>query len=211
MPEPSINLSDWYEITKGDDLRQGDIVKDCPVFLPPKEITWPLAEDQVFECGTQDVIIMSQSCDLEANQKSDMWQVLLCPLWSLSDAAAANAILASSYGKEECRRGHMTGYHMISECTHELWNQDISIVSFREVYSLPLNFLRNMTSNTGNRLRLRSPYREHLGQAFARYFMRVGLPVDIPPFQSPKTETEVMKKLEKMDSEARKRIFSYFS
>jgi hypothetical protein len=26
------------------------------------------------------------------------------------------------------------------------------------------------------------PYREHLSQAFARFFMRVGLPVDIPPF-----------------------------
>jgi hypothetical protein len=28
--------------------------------------------------------------------------------------------------------------------------------------------------------RLLPPYREHLSQSFARYFMRVGLPVDIP-------------------------------
>jgi hypothetical protein len=34
----------------------------------------------------------------------------------------------------------------------------------------------------GRRLRLLPPYREHLSQAFARFFMRVGLPVDIPPF-----------------------------
>jgi len=34
----------------------------------------------------------------------------------------------------------------------------------------------------GYHLRLLSPYREHLSQAFARFFMRVGLPVDIPPF-----------------------------
>ena len=26
----------------------------------------------------------------------------------------------------------------------------------------------------------RPPYREHLAQAFARFFMRVGLPIDIP-------------------------------
>jgi hypothetical protein len=32
----------------------------------------------------------------------------------------------------------------------------------------------------GNRLRLCPPYREHLAQAFARFFMRVGLPSDIP-------------------------------
>jgi hypothetical protein len=35
----------------------------------------------------------------------------------------------------------------------------------------------------GPRLRLRSPYREHLAQAFARYFMRVGLPHDARAFE----------------------------
>jgi len=29
---------------------------------------------------------------------------------------------------------------------------------------------------------LRSPYLEHFSQAFARFFMRVGLPTAIPPF-----------------------------
>lgn len=29
------------------------------------------------------------------------------------------------------------------------------------------------------RLRLLPPYREHLSQAFARYFMQVGLPVNV--------------------------------
>ena len=28
------------------------------------------------------------------------------------------------------------------------------------------------------------PHREHLSQAFARFFMRVGLPIDIAPFDS---------------------------
>ncbi len=34
-----------------------------------------------------------------------------------------------------------------------------------------------------SRLRLLPPYREHLAQGFARFFMRVGLPVDIPAFR----------------------------
>ena len=38
------------------------------------------------------------------------------------------------------------------------------------------------TSYMTQRLRLNPPYREHLSQAFARFCMRVGLPVDIPPF-----------------------------
>jgi hypothetical protein len=36
-------------------------------------------------------------------------------------------------------------------------------------------------SNRLSGLRLCPPYREHLAQAFARFFMRVGLPIPIPP------------------------------
>jgi hypothetical protein len=62
--------------------------------------------------------------------------------------------------------------------THEL-----RIVDFRRIYSLPLTFVRKRAARTGAGLRLLPPYREHLSQAFARYFMRVGLPRDIPAFR----------------------------
>jgi len=39
--------------------------------------------------------------------------------------------------------------------------------------------LRGLAQRGEPRLRLRPPYREHLSQAFARFFMRVGLPTDI--------------------------------
>ena len=58
---------------------------------------------------------------------------------------------------------------------------------------------------------MRSPYREHLAQAFARYFMRVGLPVDIPAFKSDKAESELLKKLNALDTETRQRIISRFA
>jgi len=54
-----------------------------------------------------------------------------------------------------------------------------SIVDFHRIYSLPKNYLRKIAQEKEVRLRLLPPYREHLSQAFARYFMRVGLPVDI--------------------------------
>jgi hypothetical protein len=54
------------------------------------------------------------------------------------------------------------------------------IVDFHEVFSIPLDFLQAwIRSKNTNRLRLLPPYREHLSQAFARFFMRVGLPNDI--------------------------------
>lgn len=191
---------------------QGDILQGCPVFRPPERLNWPIkdSEEIEFNVGNQDVVVMSQSCDLQADQKPDMWLVMLCPIWKLSEAARVNQFLASSYGKEECRRGHLPGYHMIAGCEHDLWKQEVSIVSFREVWSLPLNFVRQMAQQFGARPRIRPPYREHLAQALARYFMRVGLPVDIPPFKGEKAEAEVMRKLGALDEETRNRIIEAF-
>ena len=55
------------------------------------------------------------------------------------------------------------------------------IIDFKSVV-LPVGFLRNFAVQQGPRVRLMPPYREHLSQSFARFFMRVGLPVDIPSF-----------------------------
>ena len=57
------------------------------------------------------------------------------------------------------------------------------MVDFRNVYGVPFGFLEELSASRGERLRLLPPYREHLSQAFARFFMRVGLPTDIPSFR----------------------------
>ena len=59
---------------------------------------------------------------------------------------------------------------------------EVRIVDFRRLYSLPVAFVRRQAETRVPRLRLLPPYREHLSQAFSRFFMRLGLPVDIPPF-----------------------------
>jgi hypothetical protein len=178
-----IVLSDWYELVEGDELMQGDIIESCPVFRPPVDLAFPLPAQTTFDIATQDAVILSQSCDIVKDQKTDVFQVILCPMWALSAAAESTEHLRTTKGKEDCRRGNLHGYHMIDECKDERWVREIQIISFREIISLPLGFIRTVAASKGPRGRLCSPYREHLGQAFARYFMRVGLPSDIPPFR----------------------------
>ncbi|MBM4033230.1 MAG: hypothetical protein FJ291_15815 [Planctomycetes bacterium] len=60
---------------------------------------------------------------------------------------------------------------------------DYMLVSLRRVYSLSVPLVRRFAASIPARVRLCPPYREHLAQAFARFFMRVGLPVDIPDFR----------------------------
>jgi hypothetical protein len=62
------------------------------------------------------------------------------------------------------------------------FEREARIVEFRRVYSLPIAYVRRHV-RVASHLRLLPPYREHLSQAFARFFMRVGLPMDIPPFR----------------------------
>jgi hypothetical protein len=58
-----------------------------------------------------------------------------------------------------------------------------SVVEFHRLATLPKAFASTFAAGLGPRLRLRPPYREHLSQAFARFFMRVGLPHDAKTFE----------------------------
>jgi len=88
--------------------------------------------------------------------------------------------------------------HYRDICDGFLWNLSIinehqgdplqmshRIVDFHDVYTIPLAFLEAiLTQRRRSWLRLMPPYREHLSQAFARFFMRVGLPVPVSQLPS---------------------------
>jgi len=173
----------WYQVIESDKLEQGDFFSDCPVVLPPDEfLTYTEKPAVTIDASTRtyNVVVMSQSCDLLQRKLS--W-VLVCPHWSLSELEATDDRFKPPKMKEEVRRGNVPAYHMLARCDTDEFRREIQIVDFRTVFSVPFEFLTEMAQRRGKRLRLLSPYREHLSQAFARFFMRVGLPADIPPFQ----------------------------
>ncbi len=166
----------WYELVEGGELFQGDIITSCPLIIPPSTIKVGIEVDVI----EYDVIVMSQSCDL-VQKKLEL--VLVCPIWSLSEFEAKNPSYKSPKMKESLRRGYLPGYHLLNKCEIDGFETEYLVVDFRSVYSVPFDFLVELAQKRDKRLRLLPPYREHLSQAFARFFMRVGLPVDIPPFK----------------------------
>ena len=61
----STNRQRWYEVVSGDELFQGDIFEQCPVFTPPDSLDPEnLLEPPEFQVETKNLIILSQSCDL---------------------------------------------------------------------------------------------------------------------------------------------------
>lgn len=169
----------WYEIVKGsDDLLQGDFVDECPIVIPP--LNMAEGSEVTVNVSKYNVIVMSQSCDI-MQKKQDL--VLVCPAWPLESVGKKENYYSGKDGKEALRQGHVPGYHLLERCELERFKKDYQVVDFRNVFGIPLDFLLNLAKSQENRLRLLPPYREHLSQAFARFFMRVGLPTEIPAFK----------------------------
>ena len=76
----------------------------------------------------------------------------------------------------------MQGLHMVASPESPKTNTQSLVVDFGHIVSLPINYLENHAASIGKRWRLSSPFLEHYSQAFARFFMRVGLPSGIAQF-----------------------------
>ena len=192
-------MSDWFEEVAAEaPLMQGDIIKSCPLLAwraAPANLT--LDEDRrdetlsnATEFRIGDVVVLTQACDLEQNKVTN---VVLCPCigaseyyewWSESrrrENKKADNKAWESHWRSVCNgfSWNLTALNRTTvgsgECEHR-------VVDFHEIYSIPRVFIESLLVQRGQkRLRLLPPYREHLSQAFARYFMRVGLPVSVSP------------------------------
>lgn len=192
MPNP------WYELVDpGEPLSQGDIIEECPILQWPEEgleADRDAAEDdllrEAISVKQADVIVMTQACDLAYDKVKD---VILCPAYPLSKYREAWA------ENQRAKNQNPTDDNWTSECEWinrgYRWNRAIinsgvagpedtetphRVVDFQKIQRIPRGFLEQLIQFRGDpRFRLMPPYREHLSQSFARYFMRVGLPEDV--------------------------------
>lgn len=193
----------WYAVVGPDvNLTQGDILVDCPLLeweTPDVEAEGPVAKalgdpvDRLFKITRAikaDVVVMTQACDLEHKKVSN---VVLCPCLPLSKykahwEAAEKAKRQNPSDKawkrvcEDITNGYVWNLFMMDSKPEGELRTEHLIVDFHSVFTVPRAFLDGLIVERGaRRLRLLPPYREHLSQSFARYFMRVGLPENIKP------------------------------
>src|SRR3990172_3321938 len=167
---PSIHR--WYGLVQDASLEQGDFFFSCPVVESGVRAATEPGSELEMEATIRDynVLILSQSCDLEQGK---LETVLVCPHWPLSTLAEREEFFRSSKGKEEVRRGNVPGFHMLAACDLPGFVSTVRVVNFRQVIGLPFGYVRERARQQSPRLRLLPPYREHLAQAFARFIMRV--------------------------------------
>lgn len=174
--------SEWYkklEVNKS--LQQGELIKDLPILMPPKKIEQE--QNGKFKVTPnitkKDVIILSQSCDLEQDK---IKIITICPFVTLSELEKNNNIFSDINKKEDLRRGYFPYLHLLDKVSDKNFNNELLIVNFRNIYTTNNEYLKKFVSEQPERIALKSPYIEHLSQSFARFFMRVGLPSTIQPF-----------------------------
>lgn len=181
--ERRANNYPWYEVVGGSEIQQGDILFKCPVINPPFEQVMGGGEAEM-QVVYQSAIILSQSCDLarrkDAPPKVD--QVIFCPFY-YRDELKRDKHFGNPSGWEDARTGKYPRYHILNACDLKDHKCDFMAVDLSRVFSLSFKLVEELASSHGARIRLNPPYREHLSQAYARFFMRVGLPVDIPSFR----------------------------
>jgi len=172
----------WYQIAEGSQLEQGDLIQNCPSFEPPDDLVFPLnpGDPATVDINTYDVVVLTNSCDLVL---SKVRYVAVCPHWDISRAEEQDGSLAGKRIQNMIRKGNMPRYAMLARSDEPELSMGLRVVDFGRVFNLPKDFLIKFVANQGKHLRLCSPYREHVSQAFARFFMRVALPETIKPLE----------------------------
>ena len=172
-------MADWWSKVSDDSLAQGDLLNDCPI--PLFQGISPGGED-VYDVDVQPTrtIVVSQSCDLENNK---LRFVAMCPTHTLREFASVNEGFGKAEAWERVRQGRSFSLHMIASPYGPDDNQQSLVVDFGHIVSLPVEAVKDHARKLDERFRLESPFLEHFSQAFARFFMRVGLPSQIARFK----------------------------
>lgn len=172
MP-PEVNASyPWYSITpKNSPLSQGDLIDGVIVYFPSLE-----NEDgkSIAEAAEYDVVIMTQSCDMVDLHDDDL--VLLCPRQAATEVYGEK--LRNSW--KSLVDGKIIHQHLINKCEISGFEFDYQLINLQYVITMKLSLLKQQVQEKDDRVSMLPPYREYMAQAFARQFMRIGLPNTIP-------------------------------
>lgn len=171
----------WWESATGLGLAQGDLFEHR-VF--PEVLSGNAGEvgdrgESILKRGS--LLVVTQSCEFENGRNPEM--VVLCRSYLLREYEQALGRVMGKDVLESIRQGRREGLHMLAAPGGNGESNGILIADFRQVVVLPSTLPIEWVKGTNPRWRLVSPYVEHFSQSFARFFMRVGLPIPIPSFK----------------------------
>ncbi|MEQ6389292.1 hypothetical protein RZN22_08170 [Bacillaceae bacterium S4-13-58] len=183
----------WYKVVGPEIIvSQGDIIPECPVTVLKETDEHPF---YTVEGGYKPCVVMTQACDLE-NGKPKVAEITLCPIEPVINFLQSE--VEKKYGNngqvpyeqigkkkkanvfDELRKGNYPKFYLLDKFRESGFEFGYHIVSLGKTFKVPVNSLNKIVQESKkDRLRLLPPYREHLANAFAFNYYRIGLPIDI--------------------------------
>ena len=163
-------------------LEQGDILRQISV-LVPEHAPVPGSTELSASIVSLDAIILTQTCDIEQRKVDDLIVGAIID-WAemVRVEGPRNQLIRSSKFRDKLIEGSIPSMSLLHK--HEEPFLNWSVVNFKQLFSVPRSSIESMPAfESTPRLRLISPYKEHLAQSFARFFMRVGLPLPADDFR----------------------------
>jgi hypothetical protein len=154
-----------------DPLTQGDILDDCPIVFweLPGEAIDAQPESQTTRLR---VVVLTQACDL-AQVKTT--RVLVAVMQNVQHLVA-RGVLSSKTVREQVRLHRVYGWYFLPAAPPV----EESIIDLHDLHTIPRLLLEGLIQRGKRVSRLRTPYREHLGQHFATTYARIALPEPYP-------------------------------
>jgi hypothetical protein len=165
----------WYQVVQGTSLRQGDIIRNLPVFFleDNQELTREDNGGQIEVAGKfdrGDWIIVSPSCDLDT-ERTNQAVLALC-VSATMESLKAQGQTDMSQKLQVVRQGLDPSRMLLPEHTDEP-KFPLSFVTNLRVGVLPPSAIKRFVGD-GRRLRLKHPFREMLGNWCGQWISRVG-------------------------------------
>ena len=159
----------WYEIIAGQSLEQGDILEDfaVPQVSPDGQFSIP---------RIYNLIAMTQSCDIP---DPELRHIIFCPVWTREELESVDSTLLGAGKIGHLAQYRVIGFYPIERCGLVGYERPWRVVQFYRIIEVRKEAVMDYLANDSSHLRLLSPYKEHMSQHFARFFMRVSLPVQI--------------------------------
>ncbi len=155
-------------------LSQGDIIDDCPILFWPD--TLERVEDRDEAVSVQHrVVILTQACDLVQKKTKRAVVAIVHDTESL----VRTGRLTAGVIRNSVRPGKVYGWYFLPADPSGLFEE--SLVSFRDLHTVPISILNNLRDRGKHVCRFVTPYREHMAQHLAVTYSRIGLP---EPYES---------------------------
>ena len=174
-------MTSWYITVNSKAPEQGDFLNDVPIIVTEEHLV-DINQKATPSIDTFDVIVLTQSCDLINNNKVS--QVQLAPVYTLKELIARYPKWNDIDKLNNMRRNNVVRYHLLNNNHSSMFvKRGYLVIDFGNIRSIPVKTLFALCGKQRRRLRLNSPYLEQMSQQLARFYMRVGLPNDIPNFK----------------------------